>query len=73
MNLIDGGKATPSLIDVFMPNDLCARCDELEPADEITLMVGTPDQTARLAFCTETCKESFVRGAEAVKELPDVF
>lgn len=61
-----------SLIDIFMPNDLCARCDEREPSRDCTIMFSTPDETARLAFCDHECRSAFVRGAEAVQELPDV-
>ena len=66
-----------SLIDVFMPNDLCARCDEEEPVKEHSLVMDSfylsdVKQTVKLSFCTARCKEAFVRGAEAVKELPDV-
>jgi hypothetical protein len=66
-----------NLIDVFMLNDLCARCDEQEPSDDlkvrITVVTKDGPETANLHFCTERCKEAFVRGADAVKELPDVF
>jgi hypothetical protein len=62
-----------SLIDVFMPNDLCARCDEQEPVNEFKVFFTTSEDSANLHFCTESCKGAFVRGAAAVKELPDVF
>ena len=64
---------TTSLIDVFMPNDLCARCDEEEAVTEFRVTVERDSETAKLAFCTERCQEAFVRGAQAVKELPDAF
>ena len=63
----------PSLIDTFMPNDLCARCDEQEPVHDFRLLFKTETEQAILHFCTAACLNDFVRGAEAVKELPDVF
>lgn len=62
-----------SLLDVFMPNDLCARCDEVEPIDDLKVRITVEDQTANLHFCSYRCKESFVRGAHAVQEVGDVL
>jgi hypothetical protein len=63
-----------SLIDTFMPNDLCARCDEKEPSkDVLTARIKVGNQEAKLFFCSHECQSAFVRGAEAIKELPDVF
>jgi hypothetical protein len=67
-----------SLIDTFMPNDLCARCDEGEPVDDLYVTIDVvfdsmEKATAKLHFCSYACKEAFVRGAHAVKELPDVL
>lgn len=62
-----------SLLDTFMPNDLCARCDEVEPVDELKVRIEVNGDLANLHFCSYRCKESFVRGAHAVKELPDAF
>jgi hypothetical protein len=62
-----------SLIDTFMPNDLCARCDEGEPVDDLKVRISVAAETANLHFCSYACKERFVRGAAAVKELPDVL
>ncbi len=62
-----------SLLDVFMPNDLCARCDEEEATTSLSLSVRRDLESARLSFCSERCQERFVRGMDAVKELPDVF
>ncbi len=61
-----------TLLDVFMPNDLCARCDEVEPVDDLKVRISTDEETANLHFCSYACQDAFVRGAAAVKELPDV-
>lgn len=64
---------TRTLIDVFMPNDLCARCDENEPRREFSLIAEpSPPSTfepTRLSFCSAECRRLFVRGWGAAKEL----
>jgi hypothetical protein len=62
-----------NLIDVFMPNDLCARCDEYDPLKDVRVLIQVGEEKTLLAFCSVECKEAFVRGSEAIKELPDVF
>jgi hypothetical protein len=56
-----------------MPNDLCARCDEVEPVDDLKVRIVVNGETANLHFCSYRCKEAFVQGAHAVQELPSVF
>ena len=64
---------TCTLIDVFMPSDLCARCDEREPRRELSLhLTPSPSSTyksTRLSFCSAECRRLFVRGWDAAKEL----
>ena len=62
-----------SLLDVFKPNDLCARCDEAEPVRELSVRIVVSGEHAKLHFCSYRCQDLFVRGAHAVKELPDVL
>ena len=75
--LEEGEMAEPvgrNLLDVFMPEDLCARCAEQEAAPEITVIVTTndsPSSITRLAFCSELCKSGFVRGADAIRGVKD--
>ncbi len=55
-----------NLIDVFMPEDLCARCAEKEPKLSISLLITpSPSSTftpTRLSFCSKYCLEQFVVG-----------
>ena len=62
-----------SLLDVFMPEDLCARCAEEEAVAGISLL-ATPSpsssfSTVKLSFCSLACRDSFVRGWSAAKGL----
>lgn len=66
-----------SLIDVYMPNDLCARCDEAEPLLACSLtLTPSPSSTykpCRISFCGSECRDSFVGGFKAARELPFDF
>lgn len=69
-----------TLIDVFMPNDLCAKCDEAEPLREYSVLLEpSPSSTrgftpTRISFCSEFCKSEFVRTFDAVRSLdPDLL
>ncbi len=63
-----------SLIDTFMPDDLCARCNENEADTKIKVSVkrGTGDsyETARLAFCSPECKTAFVVAFHSIGKFP---
>lgn len=63
---------TDSILDVFMPEDLCARCGEEEPSTKYCLL-ATPSPsskytTTKLFFCSESCKLRFVVGWKAMQE-----
>ena len=65
-----------TLTDVFMPEDLCARCAEEEPVQEISLfLTPSPSSTYKptmIFFCTEKCRDEFVRGWTAARELTEL-
>lgn len=62
-----------NLLDVFMPNDLCARCDEEEAEAGISLIADPSPSSSfvstKLSFCSLACRDSFVRGWSAAKGL----
>jgi hypothetical protein len=63
-----------SLLDTFMPNDLCARCD-LEEAHKDFFVTAVRDfeggeESARLAFCGQECKDAFVQGWHSILRFP---
>ncbi len=59
-----------SLLDVFMPEDLCARCAEEEPTREFFVTVTRESETVRLAFCGPDCKRAFVVGYNSIGKFP---
>ncbi len=61
-----------SLIEVFMPDDLCARCDDQEPKWGIFVIAVRGDETAKLCFCTEACKSAFIAGYWAIRSTEQV-
>lgn len=62
-----------SLLDVFMPNDLCARCDDAEPLLKYSLLATSHLGTARLSFCSRECLEAFRGGFFAVEAVGEEF
>ncbi len=66
-----------TLTDVFMPEDLCARCAEEDPVADIFLVaVPSPSSTfkqTKLFFCSEKCRGMFARGWKAARELDGVL
>jgi hypothetical protein len=70
-----------TLTDVFMPEDLCARCAEQEPLAAIFLVLKprsdsslnpSPSSTlkpCKVFFCTQKCRNLFVRGWRATRSL----
>ncbi len=63
-----------SLLDVFMPDDLCARCAVEEASSRCTILatrvVDGREETARLAFCGPDCKTAFVVGHNSIVKFP---
>jgi hypothetical protein len=59
-----------SLLDIFMPNDLCARCDEREASDAHRLLVENGMERVQLAFCSAECQTAFEVALDAVTRFP---
>ena len=61
-----------TLTDVYMPEDLCARCAEEEPSTKYCLLLTpSPSSTfkpTKVFFCSEDCLDRFVVGWESLKE-----
>ena len=59
-----------NLIDVFMPEDLCARCADAEPLTKFSLILTpSPSSTwrpARVSFCSSECRKVFVDAWQAL-------
>ncbi len=60
-----------NLLDVFMPEDLCARCGERDPLQKYFLGVENSGASVRLHFCSEICLSKFVVGMEAAQGMKD--
>lgn len=59
------------LLDVFMPEDLCARCNENEADNKFYWIATNEQESVRLAFCSSECHAAFWRGWDAVTSTED--
>jgi hypothetical protein len=53
------------LLETLMPNDLCARCDDAEPA--FFRIFQSPDGPVHLGFCGNDCEFAFCAGIEGIR------
>jgi len=62
-----------SLLDTFMPEDQCARCDDAEPVIKFSLVVrrvleDDSVEQAKLHFCSSECRQVFSRSIDILKQ-----
>ena len=63
-----------TLTEILMPEGLCARCNVEEPAffECFSTRRMGDEATVELGFCSNDCRNSFVRGIPAVQSLPNL-
>ena len=53
---------------IFMPEELCARCNEDPPLPSLSTMFKLKDEVDELGFCSEDCYFRFVQAMESLQE-----